>query len=76
MQFQKLRKPQINQFSEDYSLERNLKIKEHLVNFDQKLIEIFNFRKTRYDKGNQQLQYQVDNNGKQYLVEDYEEDDE
>ena len=50
MQYQALSKQTINKFSDEYYLLENESISKHLIEFDRKLIEIFNFRKERFSK--------------------------
>lgn len=50
MQFHTLGKQELGQFSKDYSAKDNAAIQKQLIDFDAKLIEVFNHRRERYIK--------------------------
>ena len=50
MQYHALTNMEFLEFQKDYSKRENLAFKKHVIDFDAKLIEIFNNRRERYIK--------------------------
>jgi hypothetical protein len=50
MQYHTLTSQEFNEFQKDYAKRENLAFKQHVIDFDAKLIEIFNSRRDRYIK--------------------------
>jgi len=50
MQYHTLTGHEFSEFQKDYTKRENLAFKQHVIDFDAKLIEIFNTRRDRYIK--------------------------
>ena len=50
MQYHQLNSQNLSEFAKDYVVKENQVMRQQLLNFDSKLIEIFNSRRDRYIK--------------------------